>query len=412
MAIWRRKSVGPTTEEMALNALLADHYAFLAEAATGLLSQGQPTPFLLFDTNRLRTNIAGFRAVPTPSTAAIRVFLATKACYLPGLLELLSGDVDGFDVQSRREIDLCPPGAHIAYHSAFFDQELLADPRLDRISFNTRAQTDRHADSLLRRTSGDVAIGLRLAVPRISEETGAAQPGRFGMPVADAFALGRQKLRGRLFLHHHSHSRLNDLEEAATVADRFADWAGRFSGAGGPLRSINLGGGWDGMFELRTRGVTLNEIICRQLAPLTHLPELEEVILEPGRAVFEDAAVLACRVKEIIPAQGTAYAVTDACHGFLTPGRQSRYRVLPLEDCSTEPTHYTVADSTCSPRGVLAEQWVARRLEEGQPIGLVNCGAYSTSLGNEFFCPHPPAFALVGDGELRSLPRPRWDDRS
>ncbi|WP_295590615.1 hypothetical protein [uncultured Lamprocystis sp.] len=395
---------------MALNALLADHYAFLAQAATRLLSQGQPTPFLLFDTDRLRANIALFRAVPAPSTAVIRVYLATKACYLPGLLELLLGDVDGFDVQSRREADLCPPGARIAYHSALFDPELVADPRLDRVSFNTRAQAERYAASLLHKASGDLDVGFRLAVPRIGEDRGVPQPGRFGMPIADVLALGRRNWPGRLFLHHHSHSRLNDLDEAAVVADLFADWAARVSGAAGPLRSVNLGGGWDGMFELRVREVALNEILRRQLAPLASLSELDEVILEPGRAVFEDAAMLVCRVKEIIQAKGTTYAITDACHGYLTPGRQSRYRVLPLEVCRTGPVHYTVSDGTCSPRGVLAGQWLGGRLEEGQPIGLVNCGAYSTSLANEFFCPHPPALALLGGGELRPLRRPCWED--
>jgi hypothetical protein len=58
-----------------------------------------------------------------------------------------------------------------------------------------------------------------------------------------------------------------------------------------------------------------------------------------------------------------------------------------------------VADGTCRPRGIVANQPLPASLRAGDPLAIVNVGAYTYSFASAFAGPPPPAIGFEADDE-------------
>jgi diaminopimelate decarboxylase len=377
---------------------LRSHFADLLAVADSDQARRLPTPFALADVAAMRRNAARFRR------PGVTVSLAVKALYRPELLAELADEVDLFGVQSSYEAQLCPAGARLSFHSPRLDPLALADPRTAHVSLNSAAQCARV------RTTFDMhapRYGLRVALASTCERAFVRRGSKFGMDTDAAVAETRKGLPGGLaFVHHHSHARLHDREQAAEVADMFATAVARVTDRiGCPPQALDIGGGWDGGFELRLRGTSVEELLDLQLARLRELnPSPYEVIVEPGRALFEDAMIVVATVDEVRDGDGLVYAIVDVATGFLVPLELSRFRfvVLDPEADARAMARVALVDGTCSPRGQIATQ-TSPAVRAGDRVAIVGVGAYTYSIAGHFFAPPAPLYRLAAAAEPRSL---------
>ncbi len=389
----------PVQAARALVDALGAHHTRLAAAAERELATGRATPFALFDLDRANENLLAFRRAAAMVGVVMRIGLPVKACPLVAVLAALADKIDHFDVQSAAEAKLCPPSAALAFHAAALELPSDLAP-LRWLSLNSCAQWEQLRGLSCAR-DGSIRLGIRLAV----DTAGAAQPfhGKFGVGGPQASLL-LAELPGEPFVHWHCHRRLADPAHAAITAGRLARYAGRLAqDAGWTLRTINIGGGWDGAFELALRDVALETIVTNQLhAVRAQLPQLEEIIVEPGRAALDDAGVVVTRVLEAETHNPThVIAVIDAPTSLLVPTSPASYRLLPLESRAGAWRTTTLADPHCRPSGVIATQQLPP-LHAGDALLVTNTGAYTYSFASLFSGPLPPALALH-DTTVQSL---------
>jgi diaminopimelate decarboxylase len=332
--------------------------------------------------------------------AALRIDVAVKAVGLGPLLHELDGVVDGYDVQSPHEATLCPPGASLGFHGPWLN---LPPPpaRLDRITCNTPAQwaacepragADAHPDRF---------YGVRLDVD-VDDDFAAAHD-KFGVDAVTAAGLVATA-PANWYLHHHGHRRLHDATVACETTARVVATAVEVAErAGRDLRVLDIGGGYDGRLEARIAGGSVDGALRAQLEVIgAAVPGLETVIVEPGRALFEDAAAMATTVVEVIERADHRVLIVDAASNVLVPNPGARFHAVPLESPSDAGAgrwvRSRVADPTCRPRAVIADELLPTSVGVGSVLAVVNVGAYALAFASSFFAPPPPALALRRGG--------------
>ncbi len=161
------------------------------------------------------------------------------------------------------------------------------------------------------RPSAAKILGLRL--------NGFNSDSRFGLRLSTAERFGevvdcvRRGLPKDVVFGVHSHLQSSGLgvEEWLGQARAFVELARSLENATEqPLRTIDFGGGWTsesfGPF-LKKRLPTLIDYVHRRL------PNVEEVVIEPGKAVCEQSHVLVSRILEIRRTDSIREVVADAC---------------------------------------------------------------------------------------------------
>lgn len=391
-----------------LSELLEAHQAPLLAACRRAEAQAIPTPFTLFDVRRLRENAAALASVARPDGMRVRVHGAVKAQYLPALLRVMGEHVDGFDVQSLDEMQLLPVDHEVSFHSPVLPDLALRHPRVWQVSLNSVGQY-RMAAACSR--ARDIRWGLRIALQRSVDGQFISSGTKFGVPLESAVEILRQDLpdgaRGATFIHHHTHARLHDRADAERVAHDFADCVTEIERrAGRKIHAVNIGGGWDGGFEAAMRGTSASRLLERQLAILSQrLPHVGEVIIEPGRALVEDACVTVTSVVDVIETDAMTYVVVDVGTGFLIPLELARFRFMPVDGEAVRgpARETTVVDGTCSPRGRIGTQATTHRYRPGERVAIFNCGGYTYSLASNFYAQPAPAYALDDGGEIMTI---------
>jgi diaminopimelate decarboxylase len=392
----------PTTLPVdGVTAAVSEHYARLLRLAGRELGRGRPTPFVAFDFVRMHENAARFRALQTTVPGvAVRIAAAVKACPVAPVLTRLDGVVDHFEVQSPHEARLCPPGAALAVNAPLLE---VPPPPADVrwLSFNSGEQWRAYDFARAGRTTPDRRHGIRLAVASGEPEPFVAPGRKFGLEPDDAVEALASR-REEVYFHQHTHRRLHDPGVGAAAARRFARLATVVaSRAGHRVRTLDLGGGWDGGFEAALAGVRGEMVAAAQLAAVREVaPDLGEVVLEPGRALFEDTAVAVATVGETIRRRSSELVVIDLASNFLVPNPGARFRVAPVGTHGGGGWRQTVVvDGTCRPRGVVANQPLPVSLRPSDPLAIVNVGAYTYSFASAFAGPPPPAIGFESDDE-------------
>ena len=128
------------------------------------------------------------------------------------------------------------------------------------------------------------------------------------------------------------------------------------------------------------------------------LPDVETVIVEPGRALVEDACLAVGTVEELLLWPDRTFAIVDLATSFLVPLPAARFVAAALNPADGAPSPYVLVDGTCSPRGQIA-LGVWPPLALGDRVAVANCGAYTESMVSGFHS-LPPAFYLLDDGRV------------
>lgn len=385
------------------------------QSATALVEKAGGTPLFVYSAELIRRRVALLRAT---MPERLRIHYAVKANPYSGILQLMRGLVDGFDIASAGELEMALAAGQ--------------DPAL--ISFAGPGKRDAELAAAVRRgvtvnleSEGEarraLAIGAALgASPRLAIRVnppfelrgsgmkmgGGAKP--FGIDAERVPALAREVIgagadwRG---LHVFTGSQALDDTAIAETQANVLDLAARLAAEiGAPLPHLNMGGGFgipyfhgDAPLDVAAVGRALAE----RFAALP--PELEgtEFAIELGRYLVGEAGVYLTRIVDRKESHGQVFLVTDgglhhqlaASGNFGTVVRRN-YPVAIATRFAEEPTEEaSVVGCLCTPLDRLADQALLPGAEVGDLVAVFCAGAYGATASPSAFLGQGPAREML-----------------
>jgi diaminopimelate decarboxylase len=374
------------------------------------------TPFYAYDRGVVDQHVQQLRAA---LPAAIKLHYALKANPMPALARHLAVLVDGCDIASQGELRVALEAGFSARHISFTgpgkgDDELRAAleagviinlesgpelVRLVRVATETgirprvtlRVNPDFELKSSgLRMGGGARQFGVDAeAAPRVLQQIRALDLDFLGLHVFS----GSQSLNAQAI----AQTQTATLQLALRLAQH----------APGPLRLLNLGGGFgipyfpgEQPLDLAPIAANLQEL-CAQAA--RELPGAE-LVLELGRYLVGEAGLYVCRVLERKVSRGQVFLITDgglhqhlAASGNFGQVIRKNYPVLIGNRMQAPETEtVSIVGRLCTPLDLLADRMELPRADAGDLVVILQSGAYGLSASPTRFLSHPaPAEILL-----------------
>lgn len=335
-------------------------------------------PTLAFDLATIEANAKTIAAAARAS--GVTTLFAAKAFPHPVVRGLIAHSFDGFDVASEAELAECPPARIVS----------IADP-----TGRTTARADRvivSCDTVdqVRAAPAHAEIAIRISASLTGRDPaiGAIQDGsghrrsRFGLDIdparrATAIRELAAAAAGRPVGLHVHHGPVT-----ATSAERFVATARAVLETDVSPRFLNLGGAWHGLADLATSLSTIRAAVPRDL----------ELIIEPGRALSEDAGFACGQIRVARELDDRSLRVADLsriCH--------LRWSQLELVGTAPHPgagRKVVIAGPTCFEDDVLGEWIVEDPLPVGTRVIVRHVTGYAVAW-NTGFHGVPPADVVV-----------------
>ncbi|MCK5142208.1 MAG: hypothetical protein KAQ77_00385, partial [Candidatus Heimdallarchaeota archaeon] len=172
------------------------------------------------------------------------------------------------------------------------------------------------------------------------------------------------------------------------------------------LSEINLGGGLASKSTLEKEGFQL-EKLGEQVSTKMDNIENKKIIFEPGRYLIEDSFVAITKVLRTKKSWGRKWAFIDIGANTLIPMRYSHYSVVPA-NFRGKGQYTNIGGPLCLPVDILSDEAVNFEIEEGDLLVVLNCGAYTISMSEQFGYPRPAIYQLTNKG-LTELIKPADD---
>ena len=374
------------------------------------------TPFYAYERAHITRRVAELRAV---LPAGVHLHYAMKANPMPAVVQWLAGLVDGIDVASGGELatalDTPMPAARISFAGPGKTAGELARAVAAGVLINVESRAQLEKAALASERSGVAArvavrvnpdFALRRAGMRMG---GGAQP--FGVDAAQVPALlARIGELGLDFHGFHLFAGAQNLSATALaeaqarsvqLALQLAD------SAPGPLRTLNIGGGFGVPYFPGDQALDLGPVaegLQLQLDTLALAAPGARLNLELGRYLVAEAGIYVCKVLERKVSHGQVFLVTDGGlhHHLAASGNfgqliRKNYPVAVGNRLQGGPREMaSVVGPLCTPLDLLADQMEMARADEGDLVVVFQSGAYGLTASPTAFLGHPlPAEVLV-----------------
>ncbi|MFF9626477.1 pyridoxal-dependent decarboxylase, exosortase A system-associated [Streptomyces griseosporeus] len=372
------------------------------------------TPFFAYDRQLITERVAQVRdALP----ADVSLKYAVKANPMPALLAHLSALVDGFDVASalemRHALDTALPARKVSFAGpgktdAELASAVAADVMIEAESEQELARIARAGERLGVRPRVALRVNPPFAVRGSGMRMGGG-PQQFGVDAERVPALlarlGEVAFEGFHVFAGSQNLRADSICEAQRLTvELMLELA---DAAPGPVRYLNLGGGFgipyfdrDRPVELKRIGENLETLLEQHVRP--RLPEAR-VHIELGRYLVGEAGVYVTRVVDRKESRGTTYLVVDGGmhHQLAASGNFGQFirRNYPLSTARPdEPADgpVTVVGCLCTPLDLLGDAVDLPRADVGDLVVVYQAGAYGLTASPTAFLSHAePAEVLV-----------------
>ncbi len=231
---------------------------------------------------------------------------------------------------------------------------------------------------------------------------------KFGVEYGQAFelyqraaALPHIAVRG---IDCHIGSQITDVSPFLAALDKVLDLVDRLQAVGIVIEHLDLGGG----VGIRYRDETPIEIAAYAQAVQLRLADRGlRLLLEPGRALVGNAALLLTQVEYLKPGAEKSFAVVDAAmNDLMRPALYDAYHdILPVAPHSGTQNIYDVVGPVCESGDFLGKNRYLV-LEAGDLLAILSAGAYGMSMSSNYNT-RPRAAEVMVDGEQMFLVRQR-----
>ncbi len=383
------------------------------------LARQYGTPLYVTDEERIRANYRRF----TTAFPEADIYYAVKANGNLAVLRILAQEGAGADVFSDGEL-----------YAA-----LLAGIKPDRILFNGNAKTDAELSMACEtgvRVSVDSLDELR-ALSAIASEAGTVieiafrvnpevsphthpkiatglATSKFGIPHAKVLACYAEALSLEgvrpVGIHCHIGSQILELSPFAEMMTKMMELVATLkTKLKLELDFIDVGSGlgipYTGVAP--TPSDLANVILPIFIARSQALDIRSRLILEPGRYIVGDAAVLLCTVNVVKEAHHTFVGVDAGFNLLLRPTLYDAYHeVIVANKLDEMPSRtYTIAGPICESGDILAKDRYLPAIEKGDCIAILDVGAYGFAMSSQYNGRRRSAEVLVNGGAVTSIRR-------
>jgi ornithine decarboxylase len=350
------------------------------------------TPFFLISSNRIIANVERFKEL----FPGCSIYYAMKANSELDVLRTVAQASCGFEVASVPELQalqqLNVPSEKIIYGSAVksaCDISKFYEYGVCTYAFDSLSELEKIAA-----TAPGSKVFVRIAVNdsdsvfKFSEKFGTAVENAPAM-LEKAKELGLQPYG----LSFHVGSQARDPNAWAAAIDSVAEAIRGCEKIGIEVQTLNLGGGFPCNYECAESAVDLRDIAQRTLERYEKLPCRPKIIIEPGRAIVANAAVLVTKVIARIERSrlNTTWLFLDAgVYNALFEAMAFqgaiRYRIEPLASWNgTNELPFGLAGPTGDGLDVITRQaLLPESIGAGDRLIIRDVGAYSLALSSRF----------------------------
>ncbi|MBI4189917.1 MAG: type III PLP-dependent enzyme [Betaproteobacteria bacterium] len=346
------------------------------------LKQGYSKPFLLVDTNIVRTKARRFKAV----MPRVQPHYAVKANPEPRVLKALIEEGVGFEIASIAELDLLlslnVPAAEIYYSNPIKSRAYIEYAAAKGVEWFVLDSVEELRK--IHSVRPDAKLYVRIEAPNIGSDWPLV--GKFGVKndevdgiVAEAARL-KADLAGATF---HVGSQCRNPENWRVGIQSAKRVFKKMRLAGLKPRLLNIGGGYPVRHMKPIPSIEkIAEVVNHAIRDI---PQGVRIMAEPGRFLASDAGYFVCRVVGTATRSGKRWMYWDAgvFGGVIETTEGLRYDVAT--DRAGAPIPWAVAGPTCDSVDVcMHDEMFPEDMQEGDFIYIANAGAYTTAYASNF----------------------------
>lgn len=357
------------------------------------------SPRLVIDLEQVRGNYHALRS----ALPAARIRFAVKASPISEIIRLLADEGSEFDIAGVGELEQCLDlgidPAVMCYGNPIKKASHIATAYaagVRRYVFDTEDELNRIAAHA---PDAEVECRFLASVPRSRVAFGA----KFGcVPDEAVRLLVRARDLGLRVAGPCFHVGSQQLDPAAwrIGIEEAGDIAKKLAVEDVPVLSVNIGGGLPISYtDPAPEPTELGAVIAAAAAQ--HLPEHAELVVEPGRALVGSAGVIHTEVVNVRTApDGRRWVYLDiGRYSGIIDTDYIDYRIETDRD-GDPADEVVIAGPTCHEDDVLYRRThvlLPITLRAGDPVRILDTGAYTASFSSVFFNGFPPlAVHVVG----------------
>jgi ornithine decarboxylase len=348
-----------------------------------IVAFGHSTPFFLFSKKRIREKYEEFKK----QFPGAHIHYAMKANAEPELLKELAAVGSNFEVASKHELEILQtlkiPAERIVYGTSVKPAEHIAAFKkhgVDRFACDSFPELDKIAAH---------APGARVYIRISVDDTGSVFKfsEKFGTEPQNAVAL---LVRAREIglvpygVSFHVGSQASNPKAWAEAIEKVGPILEELKRAGITLEVLDIGGGFPCAYASAEKSISLEEIAGHTLAAYKNLPYQPELILEPGRGIAAETAILVADIIARVERKEHTWLFLDVgVYGglFETMAYQgsTRYRVTNLRPSyDAGEAQFAIAGPTGdSPDVITREALLPADVNVGDKLVFHDVGAYS-----------------------------------
>ncbi|MHA1201173.1 MAG: diaminopimelate decarboxylase family protein [Candidatus Heimdallarchaeaceae archaeon] len=167
------------------------------------------------------------------------------------------------------------------------------------------------------------------------------------------------------------------------------------------IEYLNLGGGLASKSTLDMNDFDLDRYAKQISTGIENIDDMT-ILLEPGRYLVEDSFIAIAKVLRTKSSWGRKWAFIDVGANSLIPMRYSHYTAVPAQIKGKGP-YCRIGGPLCLPVDVISNESVSYQIDERDQIVILNCGAYTLSMSEQFGYPRPAVYELDKTGEVRII---------
>ncbi len=207
-------------------------------------------------------------------------------------------------------------------------------------------------------------------------------------------------------IHIHIGSNLHDTAATVQAVRAALDLIAPYPA----IRTVNIGGGLPVAYLPGEMLPTVEDFAA------TILPLLAgyELILEPGRSIIADAALLVTRVLYVKEQGGQRFLIVDAgMTDLIRPALyDAHHEIIPLDESTTDERHSVqVVGPVCETTDTLGHNVSLPPVNRSECLAILTVGAYGMTMASNYNArPRPPEVVVSGDSWYLVRRRETWQD--
>ena len=391
---------------------LSDDYSVYDGFNIKQFSSRYKTPVIVYSMRRIIENINNLKM----EFNDVAIHYAVKANYNPFIVSYIIKNGVGIDSANLNEVQLAlwagaNPSQIIATPNNLSENDLLQISQLGvTINFDHQGQMETIKNYLPETVSFRINPGIGKG--EFAGITTAGHNVKFGISIDDAIQAYRsaKKYGARRFgIHMMTGSNVLDPEFFKESTERFFHIAAKISDTLEiEFSFLDIGGGFGVPYDLHTKPLDLEKTagyIKENLSKFRNKGYFKssELIIEPGRYIISDAAILVSSITSIKNSDHKIIGLDTGMNTMIRIPLYGAHHEIKISGYSNQEykTHFDVVGQVCENTDYLARNILLPEAHIGELALILNAGAYVSSMASNYNLLGTPAEVIIyGEKEI------------